>query len=240
MVDFDFLSDSKNEIDDDYYEEEESASAPVLQNADELIGSINKDELTFDSYMFTIYDIKRDINKNEENRTEHSLRVLVFPFDIIHEEYNLKSAVAAYVEEGADFNCSAALRNGKKTFMVKSKNYDFIINGRWMRDKFISVANNMIDIAENREVKCIKDEYRAEEKHCMHLHYKHYEMYIMPIHMENINGYAPFIIALKKDGDENYIVAATESLFVYKELRLACIWTGDTLSCYAIKEFGGK
>ena len=34
MVDFDFLSDSKDEIDDDYYEEEETASAPVLQNAD--------------------------------------------------------------------------------------------------------------------------------------------------------------------------------------------------------------
>ena len=89
--DFDFtlnndkdIEDNKESIDDDYYEKDDDE---ITYEKDEeidgeLLGSINKDNLTFDHYEIAIFDFKKDINKVNVGRTERYIKLIVFPFDI--------------------------------------------------------------------------------------------------------------------------------------------------------------
>ena len=233
------IDDEKENLDDDYYEKEDEYIDEENREIDgETLGSIHKDDLTFDHYEVTIFDFKRDINRINMGRNERYLRLIVFPFDIQKTEYNAKSSVAAYGEENDYYNCAAAQMGGKKTFMLKMNNCDFIINGRWMRSEFISMANSMADIGETREVSIERYEHRAKQKHCLHLYYKKRDLYIMPIMFENENGYAPFIVAIKEkdeNGVEHIMVGSTHEYLQYENIKIACTWAGDTFTCYSVK-----
>ena len=230
MESFDFLNFETN-TDESYYEEDENN-----QIYDNVLGAINKNDLNYDDYYFTIYDIVKDMNGFEVSRKESNIRILVFPFDIEEDVYNKKSSVAAVAIENGDFFCAARSSIGKKTFLLKTNKYDFVINGRWMRNSFVSLVNNMVDMAENREIRCQKDEHRGEKN--LHIIENGSDFYIIPIYEENMNGHVPVIIGIKENTEDGKLTraAVAENVFVYKNTKFFCRWEDETFVCYKVED----
>ena len=226
---------TNNTLESEEFSEEEIAALQAFDNK-KAIASINKENLSFDQYIFTITDIELDINNKEISRHLNNIKLIVFPFNKEQTTYGYSTELAVYLQEGETFNCGASSKNGRKSILVTTNNHGFVVNGRWIKEHFISYANTMSDIAENREVSQDKQEFRAKDEGVGHiiLDIDNWEVHIMPLSLENQGIYVPIMLILSDKNNNETFVCAANTYFEYKDMKIGGRWYEDEFVCFAL------
>lgn len=217
------------------FTEDDLAALEIFEDK-RAITSISKDELIFDKYVFTVIDIETDINSKEVARRTSQINIIVYPFNKRKTTYGYSTDLASYVQDGDTFNCGATSPYGRKSTVIKTDKHCFVINGRWVREQFISYVNTMSDIAENREVSFEKEEFRNKEDTVGHMQMeiKGWDVHIMPLAFENKGVYVPIMLIITNKEKNDTFVCATHSYFSYEGVKIGCRWYEDELVCFEL------
>lgn len=210
-------------------------NSPSWLTKAKLLGFIGSKEFTNHRYRFLTTKKIKDVSGDTIKKNTSESRIIVFPFKKRMGRFNPESEIAAYIEEDEYFTCGMAKPGSNRVFLLKGKNNEYSIFGRWENDTFLSKCTSMADIEENVEIKQEKAEQQGSEC-CLSFKYKNYDVYIMPVLFKNQGAYTPFIAVLQEENNGDYLVCATRDTLQYKNIRLACYWDDGILKCFELPE----
>lgn len=221
----------KRMIENLYDYDEYDLKAFEIFDGKEIVGNINKEHLTYDEYKFEIKDLQKDINLETIGYKKNNIKVKVYPLDTGNDGYVSSANLAAYVEESDVFDCGTTPPYGRKTMALKTKNHTFVINGRFVKNQFVSSVNTS-DIAEDRKISYEKVEIRTKDNsfHCMKFKDGNIQISVIPLSLKNIKLYVPILVVIQKEN--GVVVGASQSYFTYEGIKLGCRWYEDELICY--------